>query len=69
MERTPRVYRVPRGQGGVVYGLCAGIGAHLGIDPMVIRFALALLVFVPMSGLIVVLLYMLFAVNTPVQPS
>ena len=69
MERTPRVYRVPRGQGGMVYGLCAGIGEHLGIDPLVVRFALALLVFVPMSGLIVAVIYVLFALNTPVKSS
>jgi phage shock protein PspC (stress-responsive transcriptional regulator) len=69
MERTPRVYRVPRGQGGLVYGLCAGIGEHLGIDPLVVRFALALLIFVPLSGLIVAVLYVIFALNTPVRPA
>ena len=67
MERAPRVVRKPRGKGGVLLGLCAGIGAHLGIDPLVIRFGLLLLVFVPPAGLSVIVLYLLFSLFVPVE--
>jgi phage shock protein PspC (stress-responsive transcriptional regulator) len=69
MERTPRVYRVPRGQGGVLFGLCAGIGEHLGVDPIVIRIAFALLFTVPVGGFSVAVWYVVFSLLTPVKAS
>ena len=45
MQRTDRVLRLPRGKGGVLLGLCAGMGRHLAIDPVVIRFLLLMLMF------------------------
>jgi phage shock protein PspC (stress-responsive transcriptional regulator) len=68
MERSARVYRIPRGRGGVLTGLCAGIAEHLGIDPLVVRFGVALLCFVPVGGLAAILLYFLFSLYTPVKP-
>ena len=68
MERTPRVYRVPKGQGGLVLGLCAGIGEHLGVDPVLVRFALLLLLTVPIGGFSVFLVYLIFGLLTPVKP-
>lgn len=67
MERTPRVYRVPRGQGGWLFGLCAGLGQHLNVDPLVIRLGLALLFTVPVGGFSVLLVYLFFSLVTPVR--
>ncbi len=49
-------------------GLCAGIGEHLGVDPVLIRLALVLLALLPPAGLSVVLVYFLFALFVPYAP-
>ncbi len=67
MERTARVYRIPRGRGGWLLGLCAGIGEHLGVDPLVVRLPMAILCFVPLGGFAAIVLYFLFALTTPVK--
>ncbi|MCB1220352.1 MAG: PspC domain-containing protein [Planctomycetales bacterium] len=67
MQRTDRVLRVPRGKGGVLLGLCAGMGNHLGIDPVVIRFILLALMFLTIGGLAVPLIYLLFSLFVPVD--
>ncbi|MEZ5339488.1 MAG: PspC domain-containing protein [bacterium] len=67
MQRTDRVLRVPRGKGGVLLGLCAGMGRHLAIDPVVIRFLLLMLMFLTIGGLALPLLYLLFALCVPVD--
>lgn len=65
--RSPRVLRRRRGQGGVILGLCAGFGAHLGLDPLIIRFGLLLLALLSPAGLAVILLYVIFALCVPVE--
>jgi len=69
MERTPRVYRYRRDQGGVLLGLCAGIGHHLGIDPVLVRLVLLLLTVLHYAGLAVILVYILFALFVPYKPT
>lgn len=69
MERSPRILRRRRDRGGVLLGLCAGIAAHLGLDPLLIRFGLLLLVLLPPSGLAVILIYLLFALFVPYEES
>lgn len=69
MQRSDRVLRVPRGKGGVLLGLCAGIGRHVGIDPLLIRFVLVLLMLLTIGGLAVPLIYLLFALFVPVDGS
>lgn len=68
MERTPRLYRRTRQRGGVLLGLCAGIGAHLGIDPAIIRLGALLLAVLNVAGLAVVVLYVIFALCIPLEP-
>jgi phage shock protein PspC (stress-responsive transcriptional regulator) len=68
VERTPRLYRRRRGQGGILLGLCAGIGAHVGIDPVLIRLAFVLLTVLHYAGLAVILVYLLFALFVPYAP-
>jgi len=68
MERMPRLYRRTRQRGGVLLGLCAGIGAHLGLDPALVRLAALLLVFLHYAGLAVVIIYVLFALCIPYEP-
>jgi phage shock protein PspC (stress-responsive transcriptional regulator) len=68
VQRPDRVWRRRRSEGGVLLGLCAGIGAHLGVDPVVVRLALVLLALVPASGLAVVVVYVLFALFIPLEP-
>lgn len=68
MEAPPRAARLrrrPKGQGGVLLGLCAGIGEHLGLDPILIRLVFILLLFVAPGGLAVALIYFLFALFVP----
>ena len=67
MERAPRVLRRRRDRGGVLLGLCAGIGAHLGIDPIIVRLLLLLLVLLPPAGLAVIIIYLLFALFVPYE--
>lgn len=68
MERAPRLYRRRRNRGGILLGLCAGIGAHLGIDPVLIRLAFVLLTVLHYAGLAVILVYLLFSLFVPYEP-
>lgn len=68
MVRTERVVRRRRGEGGVLLGLCAGLGEHLGVDPAVIRLALLLLLFLSPAGMAVVFVYVIFALTLPLEP-
>lgn len=68
MERTPRLLRQRRGKGGVLLGLCAGIGAHLGLDPVFVRLVWLVLTFLPVGGLALVPLYVIFALCVPLEP-
>ncbi len=67
MQRSDRVMRIPRSQGGVLLGLCAGIGRHVGVDPLLIRFGLVLMMLLTIGGLAVPLIYLLFALFVPVD--
>ena len=49
-------------------GLCAGIGEHLGLDPVLIRMGLVLLTVLHYAGLAVVLIYVLFSLCLPFEP-
>ena len=69
MERTPRVYRRTRRQGGVLLGLCAGIADHLAIDPIIVRLALLLLCLTQTAGLAVIIIYLLVALFVPYGPA
>jgi len=68
MERTPKLYRMRKGEGGVLMGLCAGLGAHLGIDPVVVRLAAVLLAAMSYAGLAVIVVYFLFSLFVPYGP-
>ena len=65
----PRLYRRRRDQGGILLGLCAGIGAHLGLDPVLIRLGFVLLAVLHYAGLAVILVYLLFALFVPYAPA
>ena len=67
MERSEKVLRLPRGKGGVLLGLCAGIARHLGYDPILIRFSLVLLMLLTIGGLAVPVIYLLFALFVPMD--
>jgi phage shock protein PspC (stress-responsive transcriptional regulator) len=49
----------------VLLGLCAGIGEHLGIDPLLVRLVLLLAMFVATGGLAVLAIYLLFSLFVP----
>jgi phage shock protein PspC (stress-responsive transcriptional regulator) len=61
----PPLRRRRRGQGGVLLGLCAGIGEHLGIDPLLVRLVMLLAMFVATGGLAVLAIYLLFSLFVP----
>jgi phage shock protein PspC (stress-responsive transcriptional regulator) len=65
LQRTPRLYRRTREQGGILLGLCAGIGEHLGVDPVLVRLVLVLLTVLHYAGLVVILVYFLFGLLIP----
>lgn len=67
MARTERLLRRSRNNGGMWLGLCAGIGAHLGLDPVFVRFALLALAFLSAGGLAIVLLYIVFGLMVPLE--
>ena len=69
MARTERLLRRSRKHGGMLLGLCAGIGAHLDIDPVLVRFVLLALLILNVGGLAVVLLYLIFGLMVPVEPA
>lgn len=66
--REPRLWRKRRSEGGVLLGLCAGIGAHLGYDPVLVRLVFVLLLLLVPAGLAVALVYLLFALFVPNKP-
>ena len=68
MQRAERIYRRRRTDGGVLTGLCAGIGLHLGLDPVLVRLALVLLTCLPPAGLSVIVVYFLFSLFVPYAP-
>jgi len=68
MQRSSRLYRRKREQGGILLGLCAGIGEHLGIDPVLVRLVLVLLTVLHYAGLAVILVYFLFGLLVPYAP-
>jgi phage shock protein PspC (stress-responsive transcriptional regulator) len=65
--RTERLLRRSRRHGGMWLGLCAGIGAHLGLDPVFVRFALLALALLSAGGLAIVLLYVIFGLMVPLE--
>ena len=72
LERSPHfrnmLNKVKRERGGMLLGLCAGIGAHLGYDPALIRLIFVLLAVLHYAGLAVILVYLLFALFVPYEP-
>lgn len=66
--QTPRIFRKRRDSGGVLMGLCAGIGEHLGLDPVLIRLGLVMLTVLHYAGLAVILIYVLFSLCVPFEP-
>lgn len=62
------MWRRRRNRGGILLGLCAGLGAHLGIDPLVVRLAFVLMLVMSVAGLAVILVYLLFALFVPYEP-
>ena len=66
--RAAKVWRRRRTDGGVMMGLCAGLGAHLGIDPVVIRLLLVVLAVLNPAGLAIILVYLLFSLFVPYAP-
>lgn len=68
MERAHRIWRQRRGKGGVWLGLCAGIGAHLGVDPVFVRLVWLVLTLLPIGGLVMLPLYVIFALCVPLEP-
>jgi len=68
MQRADRIWRKRRKEGGVLLGLCAGIGEHLGLDPVLIRFVLVMLSVLLPAGLAVIVVYFLFALFVPYAP-
>jgi phage shock protein PspC (stress-responsive transcriptional regulator) len=67
VEREPRLLRRRRGRGGVLLGLCAGIGAHLGVDPVFVRLVWLILLFLPVGGFAMLPLYIIFALCVPCE--
>jgi len=68
LERIKRIYRHRRNEGGVLLGLCSGVGQHLGIDPIIVRLVFILLLVTQTAGLAVILVYLLFALFIPFAP-
>jgi phage shock protein PspC (stress-responsive transcriptional regulator) len=68
LEREPRLWRKRRGDGGILLGLCAGIGAHLGFDPVLVRLVFVVLLLLAPAGLALVLIYLLFGLLVPYKP-
>ena len=66
--QTPHIYRKRRERGGVLMGLCAGIGEHLGLDPILIRLGMVLLTVLHPAGLAVILIYVIFSLFVPFEP-
>jgi phage shock protein PspC (stress-responsive transcriptional regulator) len=65
MQRTAQLRRRRRDDGGVLLGLCAGIGDHLGVDPILVRMVVIAALFLALGGLSIVLLYVLFSLFVP----
>lgn len=56
-----KLYRIP--EGAMLFGVCNGLGAWLGLDVVVVRIAFVLLTFV--TGGFMILLYLLMALLMP----
>jgi phage shock protein PspC (stress-responsive transcriptional regulator) len=67
MARTERLLRRSRKRGGLLLGLCAGIGAHLDVDPVLVRIVLLGAMFLSVGGLSVVPLYLIFGLMVPLE--
>ena len=67
MQRAENIRRKRRTKGGVLTGLCAGIAAHLGVDPVLVRLTLTLLTLLHYAGLAVILVYFLFSLYVPFE--
>lgn len=67
MGRTERLLRRSRRNGGMWLGLCAGIGAHLGLDPVFVRFVVLALALLSAGGLAIALLYIIFGLMVPLD--
>lgn len=67
MARSERLLRRSRKSGGMWLGLCAGIGAHLDVDPLLVRFSLLALAFLSAGGLAILLLYLIFGLMVPLE--
>ena len=65
MQRTAQLRRRRRTAGGVLLGLCAGIGEHLGVDPILVRMVMVAAMFLTVAGLAVPILYALFSLFVP----
>lgn len=63
-----KLYRKRKDEGGVLLGLCAGIGEHLGIDPVLVRLVFIVLLLMNVAGISIVLIYLLFALFIPFEP-
>ena len=66
--RTARLYRRRKSEGGVLLGLCAGIGDHLGLDPVLVRLVFVMLLFLNPGGIALMLIYLLFSLLLPYEP-
>ena len=49
----------------IIAGVCGGLGEHFGIDPVILRILMVILVFAGGPGII---LYLLFCLFIPRQP-
>lgn len=67
MTETPRpLRRLSRESGGVWLGTCAGLGRHLGCDPILVRLALVFAAAVlPSAGPGLLAAYLLTAMVVP----
>jgi phage shock protein C len=66
--RTARLYRRRKDEGGVLLGLCAGVGDHLGLDPVFVRLVFVALLFLNPGGISLMLIYLLFSLLLPYEP-
>lgn len=64
MSRPP-IRRLSRAEGGVWLGVCAGLGSHLGWDPVLVRLGLVALAAVTSAGPGLLAAYLLAALIVP----
>ena len=58
-----KLYRIP--SEGSLAGVCAGLGKHLSIDPVILRVLFAVLSF---SGGLGILIYLVMWLMVPIEP-